>query len=327
MKKESETTSAKKKENETRWKIGTWNIRSIKGKEQELVQEFKQAKLDILAISETKKKGQGIIEMEGGHILIYSGVHVDSQAKEGVACLIKPEHVNKITNWEGINGRILKLEIKLQEKGNTTIIIAYGPNEDDSINKKDLFWEEMEGAIEDVSGRLIIMGDLNGRVGKRGEGTPDVIGVYGERCRNNNGSRLIHFCIENNLIITNTFYKHKEIHQYTREVPTRKEKSIIDYVLISRHNRKEVLNVRVRRGPEIYSDHYLVEAKLQIKKEVPNQSRQNTKLQKSEAIKAYKLRTPEVGNIYKTIIQERKVETIFNKENGRKLRKIQGTAH
>ncbi|KAK9743670.1 hypothetical protein QE152_g8460 [Popillia japonica] len=43
------------------WKIGTWNIRSITGKETELEKEFEELEIDILAIMETKKKAQGIM--------------------------------------------------------------------------------------------------------------------------------------------------------------------------------------------------------------------------------------------------------------------------
>lgn len=53
-------------------KIGTWNIRSLNGKEHELIEEFEKAKLDIIAVTETKKKEQGMIELERGHLLLYT---------------------------------------------------------------------------------------------------------------------------------------------------------------------------------------------------------------------------------------------------------------
>ena len=51
--------------------IGTWNVRSIKGKEVELVNEVKKYKVDKLGITETKKKGRGV-ENLGSRKLIYS---------------------------------------------------------------------------------------------------------------------------------------------------------------------------------------------------------------------------------------------------------------
>lgn len=50
------------------------------------------------------------------------------------------------------------------------------------------------------------MGDFNARVG-RGEELP-YAGKYGLGERNDRGSRLIEFCAKNNLVITNTWFKH-----------------------------------------------------------------------------------------------------------------------
>jgi hypothetical protein len=49
------------------------------------------------------------------------------------------------------------------------------------------------------------------------------------RRKNENGRRLIEHCIENDLIIANTFYTHKDINKITKEVQSRSEKSIIEY--------------------------------------------------------------------------------------------------
>jgi hypothetical protein len=51
------------------WKLATWNIRGLSGKENELKEECRKVKLDILGITETKKKGQGITEVANGYIL------------------------------------------------------------------------------------------------------------------------------------------------------------------------------------------------------------------------------------------------------------------
>jgi hypothetical protein len=66
---------------------------------------------------------------------------------------------------------------------------------------------------------------MKARVGNN-EAT-DMVGANGEAALNNNGKKLIDFCTVNNLKIINTFFKHKEIHQYTCE--TRGHKLIIDY--------------------------------------------------------------------------------------------------
>ena len=79
---------------------------------------------------------------------------------------------------------------------------------------------------------------------------------------NDNGKRLLEFCATNGLIISNTWYQHKEIHQFTWECRGRGLKSILDYFLVRREDRRRVKDTKVVRGAEIGSDHYLVLLKL-----------------------------------------------------------------
>ena len=46
--------------------IGNWNVSSLTGKEQELICEAQQYRLDIEGISSTKCWGSGTIELYGG---------------------------------------------------------------------------------------------------------------------------------------------------------------------------------------------------------------------------------------------------------------------
>lgn len=64
--------------------------------------------------------------------------------------------------------------------------------------------------------------------------------------------------------ITNTFFKHKEIHKFTWEA--RGTKSIIDYTITNEKMWPNVIDTRVYRGAEIDSDHYLVKTKIRIPK-------------------------------------------------------------
>ena len=67
------------------------------------------------------------------------------------------------------------------------------------------------------------------------------------------------FCAFNKLKITNSFYIHKDIHNYTWEA--RGTKSIIDYIIINDRLKSNIEYTRVFRGSEIDSDHKLVESK------------------------------------------------------------------
>lgn len=56
------------------------------------------------------------------------------------------------------------------------------------------------------------------------------------------------------------------LNKYNKVQVNRVEKSIINYIIVQRENRQSILGVKERRGPKIYSDHYLVVAN--IKEEI-----------------------------------------------------------
>lgn len=66
---------------------------------------------------------------------------------------------------------------------------------------------------------IILAEDFNGRIGN--QPIPECIGTYGEQ----------DFCAFDKLKITNTFYRHKDIHSFTWEA--RRTRSIIDYIIIN----------------------------------------------------------------------------------------------
>ena len=96
-----------------------------------------------------------------------------------------------------------------------TLIHAYSPTNDASIESKDDFYERLEGTVQKCNRNdiLLITGDLNAKVGK---GTPEereVLGQHGAGDRNKNGERPCEFCKMNGLVITGTIFPHKEIHK------------------------------------------------------------------------------------------------------------------
>ena len=142
---------------------------------------------------------KGLREMEC-HFLNYKGVSEDSRAKEGVGCIIKT-YKGYISKWIGETERILWLEMKMKER--SSIIVTYAPNEDEITCVKDNYWETLNFTIQNTKDKLIIIGDLNARAGKKGEESGFVVGNQGENVRNKNERKLIN-CIINESIITNT---------------------------------------------------------------------------------------------------------------------------
>jgi endonuclease/exonuclease/phosphatase family metal-dependent hydrolase len=110
---------------------------------------------------------------------------------------------------------------------------------------------------------LILMGDLNGKVGSwRND---EVVGMRGETQVNVNGDRLISLCKQCNLKLSNTFYYHKNIHKFTWERPTLNPKSILDYIIVKQKSLLSIRVSRVKRGANCGSDHYLLVAYIVFK--------------------------------------------------------------
>ena len=56
---------------------------------------------------------------------------------------------------------------------------------------------------------LILIGDFNAKVGREKGIWREVMGAFGVGARNNNGQRLLEFCTEHRLSITNAGFKYK----------------------------------------------------------------------------------------------------------------------
>lgn len=222
----------------------------------ELQKELKDMKVDIAVITETKKKLKGSKELED-YIMLYSGVPGNKRASSGVAVLLRKEWKTRIHSYNFINDRIINVRIKVH-RGYLTIVGIYAPEEgrkDESIE----FYEHLQKHINSVrkTDYIAICGDFNARVGK----TPieRILGTNGETILNENGKMLQNFAVFNEYKITNSFFRHKEIHKYTWAA--RGLKSIIDYILSNTKLSPHILDTRAYRGCDIYSDHYLLISK------------------------------------------------------------------
>ena len=119
---------------------------------------------------------------------------------------------------------------------------------------------------------VVVLGDLNARVGD-GE-LKGVVGKYGVSGENESGERLLDMCVEQELAVRNSFFKKKGINKYIwiRVANGRViERALMDYVLITKRMVGRLKDVHVFRGVAAgMSDHFLVEAKVVVAKELGN---------------------------------------------------------
>lgn len=266
-------------------------------------------------IAETKKKGKGKIELDNGHLLLWSVVDEKERANAGIGCILHRDIKETVNKWVAVSERIMTIELK-NKTSMKTIIAVYGPDEDEKAEKKEKFWDDLNETMETTRGNIFVAGDFNGRVGKRDHTYTTTIGKYGEEKRNNNGKRLLNFCIIHDLIITNTFFKHKDIHKFTRVQPSRGERSIINYVLVERVRRSIVRDVRVKRSFEIHSDHLLLVADLRTEGEAAENNKvvDQRKIYQ-EVIKSYRLQDKTVASRYEEEIKAKLTEEMEITEN------------
>ena len=147
---------------------------------------------------------------------------------------------------------------------------------------------------------MVVVGDMNARVGCDVSIWGEVLGRNGEEVCNENGRRLLQFSSEHNLWIANTWFPHKRIHKYTWECRGRGLRSMIDYFLIGKEARKQVADVKVVRGAEIGSDHYLVLMKVKLKMQ---RSQRTTERQPSQQIRIDRLNDNEVKWEFQAVVR------------------------
>ena len=102
---------------------------------------------------------------------------------------------------------------------NITVIQVYASTSNAEEAKVEWFYEDLQDLLELTPKKdvLFIIGNWNAKVGS--QDTPGVIGIFGLGVQNEAGQRLIEFCQENALVITNTLFQQHKRRLYTRTSP------------------------------------------------------------------------------------------------------------
>ena len=119
------------------------------------------------------------------------------------------------------------ISVRFQGKPFSIIIIqVYARTINAEIAEVEWFYEDLQDLLELTPKKdvLFIIGDWNAKV--ESQETPGVTGKFGLGIQNEAGQRLIEFCQENALVITNTLFQ--------------QHRNQIDYMLCSQRWRSSV---------------------------------------------------------------------------------------
>lgn len=197
---------------------------------------------------------------------------------EGVAFMLSKEAQRALLIWEPINSQIITAKFQTtQKKINLQVVQCYAPTNDTDDETKDQFYNQLYTILQARKRKdvVILMGDMNAKIGGNNNGFETVMGREGLGIMNENGERFAAACADNNLVIGGSVFQHKNIHKATWVSADHTTENQIDHICISQKFRHSLLDVRVRRRADAGSDRHLLTAKIQL----PNYKKAHRQIQ------------------------------------------------
>ena len=149
------------------------------------------------------------------HYIYYCGQ--ESLRRNGVAIIVYKRVQSAILGCSFRNHRMISLSPRqtIQYHGNPSLC----PHRNTEEAEGKRFYEDLQDLLELTPKKdvLFIIGDWNAKVGS--QETHGVTGKFGLGRQNEAGQRLIEFCQENALVITNTLFQQHKRRLYTWTSP------------------------------------------------------------------------------------------------------------
>lgn len=229
--------------------------------------ELEKYDIDIAALSEVRLKESGSIK-ESSYTIYWSGKASNERSESGVGLAIKNDILPKlIEEPRAINDRLMTLRLPLSDDRWCTLIAIYAPTMTNSQETIDVFYHQLDRTLISIpkQDKIILMGDFNARVGQDNITWSKALGKYGCGKVNSNGELLLSLCMEHQLCITNTFFKHKPAHKNSWMHPRSKHWHLIDYIITRHRDLPDIRDTRAMRGANCNTDHIMIQTQVRFK--------------------------------------------------------------
>ena len=262
--------------------MGAWNVRTLLDRERAnrparrtalVARELARYGIDIAALSETRREEEGqLVETVSKYTFFWIGKSSDEKRESGVGFAIKTELMGKLpSSPKGFNDRLMTLRLPIEGNRFATLISAYAPTMTNPDNTKEKFYEDLKNLIEKTprADKLIILGDLNARVGTDWKTWKGVLGRHGIGKNNSNGDLLLETCSTYGLLITNTCFQLPKRNRTSWMHPRSKHWHMIDYIIVRQRDRQDVRVTKTMCGADCWTDHRLLISKMNLQIKPP----------------------------------------------------------
>lgn len=241
--------------------------------------ELLKRNVDIAALQETRLSDAGTIKEEN-YTFFWFGKPAGEPRTHGTGFAVRNYHIGSIQTPMAVNERLSSLRLNTR-LGQILVISAYAPTLNYAASDKDLFYNQLEDLLRTSAetNRIVLLGDMNARVGSDYNSWPDCIGKFGVGNMNENGQRLLELCCRQNLCITNTMFPGKPHRKQTWCHPRSKSWHQLDFVLVKQRYKQEVRNTRTYHSADCDTDHSLVCSTMSLQpKPFHRQKKQSAKI-------------------------------------------------
>ena len=199
------STSYSRQGRQCRWKscirFGTVNVGTISGRANEIVEILIRQKVDLCCLQETRWRGGSACLIKENNT-IYKLFWCGDQSGFGGVGMLAEKWVNNSISVKRYDHCCLQLRFLV---GTTivNVICCYALQSGLSA-EEDTFYERVFSIVASVPEEEMLV--LGGDFGEHCAGFEGVHGGSGHGIRNQDGLRILNFCVANKLAITNTFF-------------------------------------------------------------------------------------------------------------------------